>query len=80
MKSEHASGDIYDWLIHLVEKSWLTEADIYALNTAFLFGMEYLYPNAGSIVSFTKTFLLQQDRLKRNLSICRKNINTQFVY
>jgi len=32
---------IYDWLVHLAEKTWVTEADIYTLNTAFIYAIDY---------------------------------------
>lgn len=34
----------YDWLLHLAHKNWLTEQDIYALNTAFAFALDKFIP------------------------------------
>lgn len=30
----------YDWLLHMPEKMWLTEEDIYALNTVFFYAID----------------------------------------
>lgn len=34
-------SNMYDWLLHIPEKTWVTEADIYALNTAFIYAIDY---------------------------------------
>lgn len=62
------SGDgerenMYDWLIHLCGKGWLTDADIYELNTAFIFAMEY-FKFDFSTHSFGETLIEQQKELK----------------
>ena len=37
--------NMYDFLVHLTEKTWLTDEDLYSLNTAFVYAMEYFnYP------------------------------------
>jgi len=54
---------MYDWLIHLTEKSWITNQDIYTLNTAFIYAIESwgLNFNDGSWV---KTLTEQQKHLR----------------
>jgi hypothetical protein len=59
--------DKFDWPLHLVEKTWLTESDIYQLNTAFSFALDYfkeLLPDGDSKLSLWKTFKEQQFLLK----------------
>lgn len=50
----------YDWLVHLPEKTWLTEMDIYALNTALVYALEYFEVGFSPKISFVKTFIEQQ--------------------
>lgn len=54
---------MYDWLVHMPEKTWLTETDVYAPNTAFMYAAEYygLGINTGSII---ETLIEQQKILK----------------
>lgn len=51
---------IYDWLSHPTTKQWINENDIYALNTAYVFAMEYFKINF-HVGSFVDTFIAQQD-------------------
>jgi hypothetical protein len=55
----------YDWLIHMVEKTWLTRKDIYALNTAFIFALEYFKVGFSKEISFVETFKEQEKELKK---------------
>ena len=57
--------EMYDWLIHLCEKSWLKEADIYALNTAFIYAIEKYKLGFTDKLSFVKTFTEQQRQLSK---------------
>lgn len=34
-------GGMWDWLVHLPEKTWLNEVDILQLNSAFFFALDY---------------------------------------
>ncbi len=52
----------YDWLIHLVEKTWLTRGDIYALNSAFIYALQEFDIDLNS-QSFSKTIQLQDKEL-----------------
>ncbi|HEY4198489.1 MAG TPA: hypothetical protein VGM63_23275 [Mucilaginibacter sp.] len=53
--------DTYDWLLHMAHKNWLTETDIYALNTALVYAMEYFNaPNKWPKLSFVKSINEQQ--------------------
>lgn len=45
----------YDWLLHLAHKNWLTETDIYALNTALVYALEYF----GKGNRFSKLFFVK---------------------
>jgi hypothetical protein len=51
----------YDWLLHLAHKNWVTEQDIYTLNTAFIIALELFEPKyKRSNLSFVKTLEAQQ--------------------
>ena len=51
----------YDWLLHMPRKKWLTEQDVYALNTAFMAALELFEPNyKRAKLSFVKTLDAQQ--------------------
>jgi len=61
------SGDrekMYDWLVHLPEKTWITENDIYTLNTALVYSLEYFGIGFSPDISFVKTFIEQQKQIK----------------
>jgi hypothetical protein len=65
--TERAQGtktDMYDWLIHMVERPWLTREDIYALNTAFVYALEYFDIGFLDNMSFVETFELQKEQLE----------------
>ena len=57
-------ANMYDWLVHLVEKTWLKKEDIYALNTAFVYSLEYFGVISTEGISFVKTFEEQNRELK----------------
>jgi len=59
-------ADMYDWLIHMVEKPWLTREDIYALNTAFVFALEYFDIGFLEDISFVETFEIQNEDLNKD--------------
>lgn len=59
---EAGTGDrsnMYDWLVHMVDKTWLTEEDIYTLNTAFVFAIAH-YGLDFTTCSFADTLVEQQ--------------------
>ena len=58
-------GDMYDWLLHITEKNWLSENDIYALNTAYIFALEYFEIGFPENFSFVETFIIQQEQMKK---------------
>ncbi|MBU1318581.1 MAG: hypothetical protein KKG33_10450 [candidate division Zixibacteria bacterium] len=31
----------WDWLLHMDEKAWMSDADVYCLNTAFFFALDF---------------------------------------
>jgi len=55
---------IYDWLFHMPEKAWLSREDIYALNTAFIYALEYFEIQIPDEKSFVETFIEQEKRLE----------------
>jgi hypothetical protein len=55
---------MYDWLVHMPEKTWLTRADIYALNTALIYAMEEFKIPFPKNLSFVETFEQQEKELK----------------
>lgn len=56
---------MYDWLVHLPEKVWLTREDVYALNTALIFAMEAYNIPFPENLSFIETFIEQEDVMRR---------------
>ncbi len=56
-------SEMYDWLVHLPQNTWVTEADIYALNSAFIYAIDYfgLDFKTGSFVS---TLIEQQKEIR----------------
>ena len=55
--------NMYDWLVHIPTKTWTTEADIYSLNTAFVYALA-LYGLDLTTLSFVETLIEQQKELK----------------
>src|SRR5581483_6285047 len=56
-------ANMYDWLVHLPEKTWLTEADVYTLNTAFIYALAHFGLNFNT-GSFVETLIEQQRQLE----------------
>lgn len=57
--------NMYDWLVHLPTKTWLSTEDIYAFNSAFIYAIE-LYGLNFSQNSFMETFKQQQKEIELN--------------
>ncbi len=55
-------SNMYDWLIHLPEKTWLTKQDIYELNTALIYAINYFGFDLNRL-SFVETIIEQQKQL-----------------
>jgi hypothetical protein len=55
-------SNMYDWLVHLPEKSWLDVEDIFTLNTAFIYAINYFELDLNQI-SFVETIIEQQKQL-----------------
>lgn len=67
-----AEKGTYDWLLHLAQKNWLTETDIYALNTALMYALEYFgMGSKRSKISFVKT-IDEQQRLMHIKNECKR--------
>lgn len=63
---ENGDGErknMYDWLVHLPSRGWLTDADIYEFNSVFIFAMEYFKLDFNTL-SFVETLIEQQNELK----------------
>lgn len=56
--------NMFDWLVHMSEKTWLTREDIYALNTAFIYAIEEFGITVPPNMSFVETFLKQDNELR----------------
>ncbi len=59
--------NVWDWLIHLTEKTWLSDGDIYQLNTAFFFAQDYhagAKPEGAGGASTSETLKMQRDYMK----------------
>lgn len=63
-ESPDDTARMYDWLLHLTEKTWLTRDDIYALNSAFIYALDHFGVGFNPEISFAAT-LTEQDRLMK---------------
>jgi hypothetical protein len=64
---EYKGKLVWDWLIHLTEKNWLTLENVNDLNTAFLFGQDYFKkskPKKSPNISTSKTIYLQRQLIE----------------
>ena len=50
---------MYDWLVHLPAKTWVTKADVYTLNTAFVYAQTAWGIGQDPNMSFVDTFVEQ---------------------
>ena len=57
-------NNMYDWLVHMPTKSWLTKCDIYALNTALIYAMEAYGIPFPKELSFVETFKDQKNEMR----------------
>jgi hypothetical protein len=55
--------DLYNWLIHTASKTWITESDVYTLNTAFVFAIDFFNLDFKT-GSFVETLKHQQYELQ----------------
>ncbi len=60
MSIKGETDQMFDTLLHMTEKTWLTEADLYTLNTAFVFAIDHLGIEHSPHLNFAKTFEEQQ--------------------
>ncbi len=56
---------MYDWLVHMPEKTWLSREDVYALNTALIYAMDYFNVSFPKNMSFVETIIEQEKVLER---------------
>jgi hypothetical protein len=57
----------WDWLVHLTEKTWIKELELYQLNTAFFFAQDYfknLRPKGLEKLSTWKTLEKQKEEFE----------------
>lgn len=59
---------VYDWLTHMAEKAWITEEDVYSLNTAFLFALEHFKIGFNGSISFERTLKEQNKIVNRKIA------------
>ncbi len=50
---------MYDWLVHIPEKAWCAKADVYTLNTAFVYAQTAWGIGQDPKISFVDTFVEQ---------------------
>ncbi len=55
---------MYDWLVHMPAKAWVSTEDVYALNTALIYALEHFGIDFPKDLSFVQTFIEQQNELK----------------
>lgn len=58
--------NMLDWLVHLPTKAWCTKEDIFALNSALLYGIEAYGLDIPEDISFMKTMIEQTRILNMN--------------
>lgn len=56
-------GNVYDWLIHVPEKTWMTPEDTYALNAAFIYAVGVFNLNFDADC-FAESLIAQQEILR----------------
>ncbi len=61
---EGLHGLVYDWLVHMPEKTWLKESDILDLNEAFKFALRRFGLAKNSTISMDETLRMQRANLK----------------
>ena len=59
-----AHENMYDWLVHLAGKTWLTKEDVYSFNTAFIYSIEAFGLEFSKDLSFVDTIEAQCDVLE----------------
>lgn len=55
---------MYDWLVHLPAKTWVSTEDVYSLNTALIFALEHFGIGFSPDRSFVDTFVEQQKEMR----------------
>jgi len=58
---------VWDWLLHLIEKSWVKKEEVNDLNTAFCFAQDYFKefrPEGSAYVSLAQTLYIQNQELE----------------
>ncbi len=55
---------MYDWLIHLAGKAWVTTVDVYSLNTAFVYAQTAWGIGQNPNISFVDTFVEQANVMR----------------
>jgi hypothetical protein len=56
---------MYDWLLHMPRKGWIKHEDVFTLNTAYIYALEYFGIGFSSEISFTGTIIKQQEDMER---------------
>lgn len=59
---------MYDWLVHLPSKTWMTVQDVYALNTAIIYALEEFGIGFSPSLSFVETLIEQQKEIAEKSS------------
>jgi len=54
---------MYDSLVHMTEKTWLSRDDLYSLNTTYIFALEYYNIGFSPDISLVETLKEQQKLL-----------------
>lgn len=58
-------SNMFDWLVHMPEKTWMTREDSYSLNTAIIYAMEAFNISKPDNLSFVETIIEQEAILNR---------------
>jgi hypothetical protein len=61
---EGPNGPVYDWLVHMPGKTWLSHEDILDLNEAFQFGLRRFGLSNKTSISMDETLRMQRQILE----------------
>jgi hypothetical protein len=55
--------NMYDWLIHVMSRNWITREDVYALNSAYIFVFHHFNIKIDAEI-FARTIKYQEQQFK----------------
>ena len=58
-------SNMYDWLVHIPTKTWVTITDVYTLNTAFIYAQNCWEIGQDPDMSYVDTLIEQAKEIRR---------------